>query len=321
MTLAPNNGYVIQTQGLTKNFGEVQAIKDLDLKVPKNAIVGFLGPNGAGKSTTIRLLLGLNRPNAGSGQIFGMDITKDSLNIRRRVGYLAQQPHFYKDMTARQILDYTARFFFSGPKSGIDARVEEMLVLVELEDKADRPVRGFSGGERQRLGIAQAQINNPELLILDEPAAALDPMGRLAVLRIMERLRQHATIFYSTHILDDVQRVSDHVIILNQGKLIAQGSIEHLLQQDNGTLYNLVTQGQDEGVESVLQNQPWVSNVTLQQRNGANHWRIAINDEKAAQEKLLRLVLADQKVKVLSYGPETHELEDFFIQLVNKESH
>ncbi len=154
---------------------------------------------------------------------------RDSVEIRKRVGYLAQDPRYYEHMTARQIIGYTARFFYRGPKDLLEARVQEVIELVGLEDKADRPVRGFSGGERQRLGIAQAQVNYPDLLILDEPAAALDPMGRHDVLEVMEKLRKYTTIFYSTHILEDVQRVSDTVAILNRGMLIAEAPINELL--------------------------------------------------------------------------------------------
>src|SRR5690606_9384722 len=191
-------------------------------RVPKNSIFGCLGPNGAGKTTTIKLLLGLARPTGGSATIFGLDVVNDSTEIRKRVGYLAQDPRFYEGMTARETLRFTARFFYNGPKAAIEDRINNTLELVGLSDKADRSIKGFSGGERQRLGIAQAQINFPDLLILDEPAAALDPMGRHDVLEVMERLRKHTTIFYSTHILDDVQKVSDTVAILKHGQLVAQ---------------------------------------------------------------------------------------------------
>ena len=146
-------------------------------------------------------------------------------------------------MSARETLRFTARFFFSGPRPKIEARVDEMLDLVGLQDKADRPVKGFSGGERQRLGLALAQINDPDLLILDEPAAALDPIGRHEVLQVMERLRAHTTIFYSTHILDDVQQVSDAVAILNHGELVAQGPIEDLLAGGGDPVYTLIAEG------------------------------------------------------------------------------
>jgi ABC-2 type transport system ATP-binding protein len=313
-----SNKFVIETKGLSKSFGDVHALKSLDLAVPKNSIVGFLGPNGAGKTTAMRLLLGLNQPSAGGGKIFGLDIASQNLEIRRRVGYLAQSPRFYDDMTARETLHFTARFFFRGPKAKIEARVSEMLDLVGLADKADRPTRGFSGGERQRLGIAQAQINDPELLILDEPAAALDPMGRQDVLRIMEQLRQRATIFYSTHILDDVQRVSDRVVILNRGELVAQGPVETLLAGEQGVVYSLVTQGEPEHARQRLAGQPWISNLHLAQVNGGNRWTVAVNDPAAAQARLLRLVMQDDWIEVLEYGQQKLELEEIFMRLVQE---
>jgi ABC-2 type transport system ATP-binding protein len=146
---------VIETQGLTKTYKGVQALKSLDLRVQQNSICGFLGPNGAGKTTTIKLLLGLARPSEGSGWVFGKDIEKQNDEIRRRVGYLCQDPRYYEYMTARQTLRFTARFFYDGPKAEIERRVAETLDLVGLADKADRPIKGFSGGERQRLGIAR----------------------------------------------------------------------------------------------------------------------------------------------------------------------
>jgi ABC-2 type transport system ATP-binding protein len=313
-----SNGLVIETRGLSKSFGDVQALKSLDLAVPKNSITGFLGPNGAGKTTTIRLLLGLNRPSAGSGQIFGKDILSENLDIRRRVGYLAQNPRFYDDMTARETLRFTARFFFRGQKDRIEARINEMLDLVGLLDKADRPLGGFSGGERQRLGIAQAQINDPELLILDEPAAALDPMGRHAVLRIMEQLRERATIFYSTHILDDVQRVSDRVVILNRGELVAQGAVQALLAGDHGAVYSLVTQGDPGPARERLTGQPWVANLELSPQDGLTHWTVAVKDAEAAQASLLRLVMQDEWIQVVEYGRQKVELEEIFMRLVEE---
>src|SRR5512137_2589042 len=221
--------FVIETHGLSKTYKNIQALKPLDLKVHQNSIFGFLGPNGAGKTTTIKLLLGLTRPTTGGGTMCGNDIVRDSLEVRRKIGYLAQNPRFYEHMTARETMRFRARFFYRGPKAEIEQRVEETLELVGLDDKADRPIRGFSGGELQRLGIGLAQVNYPELLILDEPAASLDPQGRRDVLEVMARLRKHATIFYCTHILDDVQRVSDQVAIVNQGELITQAPIEELL--------------------------------------------------------------------------------------------
>ena len=220
---------IISTENLTKTYGKRQVVSNLNLAVPRGSICGFLGANGAGKSTTIKLLLGLLQPTSGVGTVFGKNIAKDSVAIRERVGFLAQSPSFYGYLTARETLQFVAAFFFTGSKTAIAARIEELIELVGLSGKADRPVKGFSGGEKQRLGIAQAAINDPELIILDEPASALDPLGRRDVLKILESFRGRSTVFYSTHILDDVQRVSDRVVILDRGKLIAQGQIQDLL--------------------------------------------------------------------------------------------
>jgi ABC-2 type transport system ATP-binding protein len=313
---------VISTRGLVKSYRGVQALKGIDLTVPEHSIFGFLGPNGAGKTTAIRLLLGLARPTRGSATVFGLDIAGRSRAIRRRVGYLAQDPRFYDRMTARQTLRFSARFFYTGPKDAIGRRVAEALELVGLSDSADRPTKGFSGGERQRLGIAQAQINHPDLLILDEPAAALDPMGRRDVLQVMMRLREHTTIFYSTHILDDVQRVSDTVAILNKGTLVAQAPIDELLSTRGGSAaYSLALRGDSNQVRRRLEEQPWVSALAVTQANASPHLQVAVRDQAAAEKHLLRLVMADPGVTVLEFGRTRHNLEDVFVDLVEGAEH
>jgi ABC-2 type transport system ATP-binding protein len=315
-----SNGHVIDTQGLTKTYQGVNALQGLNLQVPRNSIFGFLGPNGAGKSTTIKMLLGLTRPTAGKALIFGKDITQESLAVRRKVGYLAQDPRYYEHMTARQTLRYTARFFYSGPKDLLEARIEEMLMLTGLEDKADRPIKGFSGGERQRLGIAQAQVNYPDLLILDEPAASLDPQGRRDVLTVMETLRKYTTIFYSTHILEDVQRVSDSVAILNRGKLVAEAPIHELLSGDGTTAaYQVTIQGNVSGAQKRLAGQAWVQSLTTVSNNGLTTWQVSVKDDDAAEDQMLRLILEDRDLRVKSFGRKTYNLEEVFLTLVGEE--
>ncbi|HSK99365.1 MAG TPA: ABC transporter ATP-binding protein [Rubrobacteraceae bacterium] len=319
---------MIFTRGLTKSYRRVQALKPLDLTVPKNSIFGFLGPNGAGKTTAIKLLLGLARPTSGTGTVFGKDIVAESVEIRSRVGYLAQEPRFYGFMTARETLRFAAHFFYSGPEKAIERRIEESLALVGLEEKAERKVKGFSGGERQRLGLAQAQINDPELLILDEPAASLDPMGRRDVLTIMESLRERATIFYSTHILSDVQRVSDAVAILKDGELLAHTRTEELLtSRTTGTaVYELLLKAS--GKEAALalakarsrvRGLPWVSSLEEDSEAGEIRWLVGVTDEAAAQEELLRLVLGYQCVRVVSFGQRRYSLEEAFFGLVEED--
>jgi ABC-2 type transport system ATP-binding protein len=311
---------VIHTQGLSKTYGDVEALKNLDLQVPQKSIFAFLGPNGAGKTTTIKLLLGLIRPTSGGGTIFGQDILRDSVDIRANVGYLPQDARFYEHMNARQVLDYTAKFFFKSPQREIDKRVDEMLDLVGLSDKADRPIRGFSGGERQRLGIAQAEVNYPDLLILDEPAANLDPQGRRDVLEVMSRIRKYASIFYCTHILDDAQRVSDEVAIVNNGELIAQASIDELLAGTGETVYSVTLRGDAAGIATAtakVNEQVWVSGIEASQRGDQTIWEVSVTDEAAAEDQLLSL-LVSSGLKVADFGRRERELEDVFLNIVER---
>jgi len=312
--------FVIETNGLSKRYKNVQALKALDLKVQQNSIFGFLGPNGAGKTTTIKLMLGLIRPSTGSATIFGMDSIRQSVDIRARVGYLPQEPHFYEHMTARQTLRFVASLFFKGPKKAIEERIDEMLELVDLSGKADRPIKTFSGGERQRLGIAQAQVNYPDLLILDEPAASLDPLGRRDVLEVMSKLCKYTTVFYSTHILDDVQRVSDTVVILDKGALVAQGPIEELLAGSEGVVYIVHLRGQVEAARKQVLSQPWVSGITDGHHNGDSAWQVSVNDPQAAEAQLLKL-LVDGPVVVTEFRRKQYELEDVFMQVVAGTEH
>jgi len=310
------NNFVIQTYGLAKTYKGTNALQSLDLQVPQNSICGFLGPNGAGKSTTIKLLLGLTRPTSGSAKVFGMDSVRDSVAIRQRIGYLAQDPRYYDHMTARETLRFTAQFFYSGPSGMIEERIRETLELVGIADKADRPIKGFSGGERQRLGIAQAQINYPDLIILDEPAASLDPMGRRDVLEVMERLRKHTTIFYSTHILDDVQRVSDTVVIMNHGKLVAHAPIEELMAGKDGIVYSLIVKGDGQPTKTRLCQESWVTSVITTPSNGSTALQVNVTDAGAAEADLLRLVLADTGVTVMEFGRKKYNLEEVFLGIV-----
>jgi ABC-2 type transport system ATP-binding protein len=312
---------IISTENLTKSYGKRQVVSNLNLAVPRGSICGFLGANGAGKSTTIKLLLGLLQPTSGVGIVFGKNIATDSVAIRERVGFLAQSPSFYGYLTARETLQFVASFFFTGSKTAIAARIEELIDLVGLSGKADRAVKGFSGGEKQRLGIAQAAINDPELIILDEPASALDPLGRRDVLKILESFRGRSTVFYSTHILDDVQRVSDRVVILDHGRLIAQGRIEELLS-GNRDVFNLTVRGDGSPVLAKLLSVPWVKKVEVDRdipdstNCRTTKLEIHVTDARAAEVELLRLAISDPVTIVTQFNRSTQNLEDIFVNLV-----
>lgn len=200
--------FAIYCQGLTKYYGEVKALVDLHLTVPYGSIFGFLGRNGAGKTTLMRLLAGLAIPSAGRGWVAGLETTSASRLARARFGYLPQDPAFYTWMTAREYLDYVAQIQ-ALPPAERKTQIESLLALSDLKEAADRRIQGFSGGMLQRLGIAQALIGNPPVLLLDEPTSALDPAGRYEVLDMIASLRGKVTVFLSSHILTDIERVCD----------------------------------------------------------------------------------------------------------------
>ena len=319
--LTNHEPFVIQTQDLSKTYRGTAVLQALNLHIPEHAICGFLGPNGSGKTTAIKLLLGLARPTGGSGSIFGYDIARASLAIRQRVGYLPQEPRFYDHLTARETLRFVAHFFTTDFSKGLEHRIDEMLDLVGLSNKADRPIKGFSGGERQRLGIAQAQIHAPDLLILDEPAAALDPIGRRDVLEIMQRLRQHTTIFYSTHLLDDVQRVSDMVVMLKEGRVIIQAPLNSLLAHQNTLTYEITLRGATRELYNQLVQQPWVSKMTILAAQDPTVWHVTVNDAHTAEVTLLPLLTHDSHVHILNFGRTKYALEDIFVSLMEGKAH
>ena len=249
--------------------------------------------------------------------MLGLDVAAQSLELRRRVGFLPQQPVFYDDMTARDTLRY-AGGFFPIDRTDLDRRIRDVLDVVRLAGRSDRPVAGFSGGERQRLGLAQAMLHDPQLLILDEPAAGLDPLGRRDVLEVLERVRDRTTVVYSTHILDDVQRVSDTVAIIRDGVIIAQGPIEAMVTGREGTTYRLELTGDTSGVEEDLRRQPWVTAVDRTTADGRTVLHVGVPDEQTADQQLLRAVVAHPDVTVLFYGRQRYELEDAFVQLVEQ---
>ena len=233
--------YAIETNNLCKRFGgffsrkKIHALNNLNLTVPKNVIYGFLGPNGAGKTTTIKILLGLVLPSSGNSKIFDKDTSAP--DTREHVGFLPENPKFYPYLTARQFLNFCGELIHleAFKRSQL---ADELLERVGLTNAADQKVDGFSRGMLQRLGIAQALVSNPDLIILDEPITGLDPMGRVSVKKILTDLRDEGkTIFFSSHILSDVAKMCDMIGILNHGQLIEQGRVEDVRSDIGADLY------------------------------------------------------------------------------------
>jgi ABC-2 type transport system ATP-binding protein len=306
----------ISTTGLTKRYRRVTALADLTLDVPAGTVFGFLGPNGAGKTTAMKILAGLARATGGSAAINGVPVTPAGLH-RRELGYLAQDPRFYDWMTGRETLEHVARFH--GPGARTSGRIAELLDRVGVADAADRPTREYSGGMRQRLGIAAALVGRPAVILLDEPVSALDPIGRRDVLTLMQQLRGETTVFYSTHILDDVERVADHVAILDGGRLVAAAPTRDLLGRFSRGRLTVVLRGASRAIEHGLAALPEVAAARLAGRDD-DVWTYDVTaraDRTPDAQRAITRFAADADLTLISNAAETLDLESVFLRLVD----
>jgi ABC-2 type transport system ATP-binding protein len=226
----------IEVEGLGKRFGAVQAVQDVSLTVQPGEIFGLMGHNGAGKTTLLRMLLGLTRPTTGLARVLGYDVVLDTLSVRRISGFLPASYALPPDMTARQFLEYVAAMF-SLPRDVAHARIEALLRRFDLLGVAHRKLRGFSTGMTQKVGLAQALVNEPRVLFLDEPTAGLDPLGRHELLELLRELARErgTTIIFSSHILSDVETLCQRVAAMHHARLIAYGEIAALKQEHRAT--------------------------------------------------------------------------------------
>ncbi len=295
----------IRTIGLTKRFGKRVAVDGLDLEVHAGQVFGFLGPNGAGKSTTIRLLLGLLRPDGGEAHVLGCDVRRARLRCAGRVGALVEEPAFYDHLSGRKNLELLARL--SGRSDG--RRVDEVLELVGLADRQRDRVGAYSHGMRQRLGIAQALLPKPEVVILDEPATGLDPKGLVEVRELMRFLRDEegVTIFLSSHLLHEVELLCSHVGVVSQGRMVARGRVADLLRQAEAHV-DVVVDDVARGAE-VARALPYVQAVTA--TDGA--LKVALSSERAAD---LNHALVSAGVRVSALTPTRSSLEETYLSLM-----
>ena len=305
---------MIRIENLVKAYGNVCALDGLSLDVVPGVVYGFLGPNGAGKTTTMRILSGLAKANSGRAWILDKEISHPGTDVRALIGVLPEEPAFYGWMTAREYLrDFVAPLFDIWGKPAAD-RTVELLKIVGLLEAADRRVAGFSRGMRQRLGLAQALVHRPSVLLLDEPVSALDPAGRKEVLDLIETLRGETTILLSTHILADVERVCDMVGIINKGRMIVQDKRDELLARYAAPLIEVVTENGFNGWLDWARKQPFVTKVTA-----INHIAVLlVRDVNTAQHPLLSS-LAEQNIPVRRFEVVHPSLEDVFLRLTEKE--
>ena len=225
-------GPAIELRSLTKRFGSIVAVDGISLSVRRGDIFGFMGHNGAGKTTTLRMLLGLTRPTAGSARVLGLDATRVPIEIRRVTGYLPASYALPPDMTARRFLEYVGAMF-ALPRDVVAARVDDLLRRFDLGGVADRSLRGFSTGMTQKVGLAQALIAEPQLLLLDEPTSGLDPLGRHDLLELLRSLARDrgTTVVFSSHILSDVEALCSRVAIMHAARLVACGDVAALKEE------------------------------------------------------------------------------------------
>jgi len=309
---------------LTKRFGGasgVLAVNGLDLDVPAGSVFGLLGPNGAGKTTTLRLITGLARPTGGTVAIDGVQVAGEAdraLGTRRAIGVLDQDPRYYGWMSGHELVVLAGRL--QGLSSSDAAsRATETLDVVGLSDAAKRRISGYSGGMRQRLGIAQALVSRPRLLVLDEPVSSLDPEGRRDLLVLIEQLGATATVIFSTHVLTDIERICDRVGIIDHGRLVTEGPLDELLARFAQPLYRLEPEpDQAAAIETLtarLRETPWIDDVRVDPARII----VSITDEKAASAGLLPLIVA-AGVRLAAFERVRPSLEDVFLRLVGRET-
>lgn len=298
--------YLIETRGLTRRFGNHTAVSELNLLVPPAGVYGFLGPNGAGKTTAIRMLLGLIRPDAGEVRLFGQTLRANQRALMSRVGALVEAPSLYPHLTGRENLEVTRRLLGS-PRELIDRALE----TIKLTRDADRRVREYSLGMRQRLGLALALLNRPQLLILDEPTNGLDPAGIHEMRELIRRLPEEfgATVFLSSHLLREVEQIADHIGIIHESKLLFQGTLAQL-QAEQETELTVGVTNRDADIECLM-----AAGWNVERRDAL----LSVRAKTTADAVKINRLLLDHGLEVFHLTASARSLENIFLTLTNNQ--
>jgi ABC-2 type transport system ATP-binding protein len=314
------SGLVIETYKLTKIYQNRQiALNDVTLSIEPGCVLGLLGPNGAGKTTFLRLVLGLHRPTAGWVKLFGKAMSPNAADLRRRMGYIPTNPQFPSGMTPITYLDYVARLF------GLTAdtrkpRLASLIRAVDLLPVSGEPIAGFSNGMTSRLAVAASLINEPDLLIWDEPTHGLDPEARRSMLELIKRLSREKSLIVSSHNLSDVDEVCNHAAVLSRGQLIYNGSLQDLKGRMRRNHYELDLEGDQKAITkatAAIKNMTEFKTVSLKQRR----LELRLNDDTTNTSALANvfMTLADSKVTLVSIRSVGQQTEQAFLDLVEKE--
>ena len=309
---------MITVEHLTKRYGSTLAVNDLNFSVDAGEILGFLGPNGAGKTTTMRMLTGYMPPSEGTAKIAGFDVLEDSLAVRQRIGYLPETPPLYREMTVQGYLHFVARI--KGVSAGDrPRRVDWAIERCGLTERRDQLIRKLSKGFRQRVGIAQAIVHDPPVIILDEPTVGLDPKQIIEVRNLIKSLAGDHTIILSTHILPEVSMTCNRVVIIQKGRVVATDTIDQLVNRsDNRTQYELKLSGNLEPFQTALAQFPGLAGVQTQSEGDNHVVTVTTSGETDVGPELTALVVR-AGLKLYEMNRRRATLEDVFLQLTTSE--
>ncbi|MEC2073377.1 ABC transporter ATP-binding protein [Alkalihalophilus marmarensis] len=296
-----------QVEQLTKVYGDNKVVDSVSFSLEEGRCVALLGPNGAGKTTTLKMLTHLLKPTSGTISMSGFSSDSD---LREQIGYLPQYPVFHNWMSGREFLEYVGKLAHL-PKAEVKARTSELLEVMGLSDAANRRIGKYSGGMKQRLGIAQAIIHKPKLLLLDEPVSALDPFGRREVLELIRQLKKDTTILFSTHVLNDAEEVSDDVIIIHNGEIKVADKLGNLQEKHQKPIISIQTKGP---IQTYIQHwEKWEDVLEVDYEEDSA--KVRLNDIEKTKRAMLRDIV-EQNIPLLRFEVEKSSLEDLFVKVV-----
>ncbi|MDR3012329.1 MAG: ATP-binding cassette domain-containing protein [Chitinispirillales bacterium] len=311
---------MLEVRGLNKKFGHVHAVNNLNFEVRRGEVFGFLGPNGAGKSTTMRIITCFIPPTSGSALVDGMDTATHDLAVRRKIGYLPESTPLYSDMTVKEYLAFVGQIRgLRGSK--LKSRIDDMFSVCALTKMADRQIGKLSKGFKQRVGLAQAMIHDPDLLILDEPMSGLDPNQIIEIRRLIKRMGEEKTVIYCSHILSEVSATCDRILIINEGRIVATGTPSDLTSghRGGGSKYALRVKGDGPSIKNSLASVSGVSVIYIDDvKDGWCGIRINTNIKDDIGEALFRAVV-DGGFSLSELTRTQTSLEDVFTQLTRSE--
>ncbi|HEY2491491.1 MAG TPA: ABC transporter ATP-binding protein [Paenibacillus sp.] len=303
---------LLRVTELTKNFGKENAVRGLTFQLEQGRCVALLGPNGAGKTTTLRMLAGLLQPSSG-------DITfgesKGLMDYRMSLGYLPQHPTFYGWMSGREYIHFAAELSGMEHKEA-DSRSEAVLERVGLQDAAKRRISGYSGGMKQRLGLAQALVHEPRLLLLDEPVSALDPIGRREVINLLRQIKVETTVLFSTHVLHDAEEICDDILVMAKGQLAEQGSLTSLREKYREPLVIVQVERESDALLwlNSLKSKPYVNQVDMK----GDIAELTVHDLRSARDELMKDA-AENHIPLVKFEVGSSSLEDMFVKVVSEQ--